>query len=378
MATLKGLAWWLGFFSLCALFAATGSSQLQKLADTHHGVAAYLLLVFLFAIPTSVATLLSGYLLELLFIGWSRSSLAMLWNARASVKLDVLSIAMAMIPHKRLDYVLSFGLLYAIDRRGGHTASLTLAQFIPTWGVQVGCLLLLQSFVSYWMHRLEHTIPALWALHQFHHSADRMSMLSAERRSLLLRAVEATLLFVPFALLGTATAARPAAAGPAVLLIAAYFAHNTFLRINGYLCHSNLTTDYGWIGRWLIVSPRMHRLHHASAPEYHDKNFTFDFVIWDRLFGTYASCAAEQLPDIPLGLEANPFNNDNSVEGVLREYFLTTCLVFWQELRRGVRAWLPLQTGNARIPQTDHLFRQIELPGPAVASVSIAPGSQRL
>lgn len=378
MATLKGLAWWLGLFSLCALLAVTGSSQLQKLAQGHHGVAAYLLLVFLFAIPTSVVTLLGSYLLELLFIGWKRSSLAMLWNARASVKLDVLSIAMAMIPHKRLDYLLSFGLLYAIDRRAGHAASLTLAQLIPTWGVQVGCLLLLQSFVNYWMHRLEHTIPALWALHKFHHSADRMSMLTAERRSEPLRAVEAALLFVPFALLGTATADRPAAAGPVVLLIAAYFAYNTFLRINGYLCHSNLTTDYGWIGRWLLVSPRMHRLHHASAPEYHDRNFTFDFVIWDRLFGTYASCAAEQLPDIALGLGANPFNNDNSVKGVLREYFLTTYLVFWQELRCGFRAWLPLKTGSARIPQADELLGEIELPGPAVASVSIPPGSQRL
>lgn len=378
MATLKGLAWWLGLLSLCALLAVTGSSQLQKLAQGHHGVAAYLLLVFLFAIPTSVVTLLSSYLLELLFIGWKRSSLAMLWNARASVKLDVLSIAMAIIPHKRLDYLLSFGLLYAIDRRAGHAASLTLAQLIPTWGVQVGCLLLLQSFVNYWMHRLEHTIPALWALHKFHHSADRMSMLTAERRSEPLRAVEATLLFVPFALLGTATADRPAAAGPVVLLIAAYFAYNTFLRINSYLCHSNLTTDYGWMGRWLLVSPRMHRLHHASAPEYHDRNFTFDFVIWDRLFGTYASCTAGQLPDIALGLEANPFNNDNSVKGVLREYFLTTYLVFWQELRRGVRAWLPLKTGSARIPQADELLGEIELPRPAVASVSIPPGSQRL
>src|SRR5882757_5102429 len=148
MATIKGLAWWLGFFSLCALLAVSGSGPLQKLADAHHGVAAYLLLVFLFAIPTSVVTLLTGYLLELLFIGWSRSSLAMLWNSRASVKLDVLSIAMVLIPHKRLDYLLSLGLLYATDRRAGHTASLTLAQFVPFWGVQVVCLLLLQSFVS--------------------------------------------------------------------------------------------------------------------------------------------------------------------------------------------------------------------------------------
>jgi hypothetical protein len=79
------------------------------------------------------------------------------------------------------------------------------------------------------------------------------------------------------------------------------------------------------------------------APAYHDKNFTFDFVIWDRLFGTYAACdSAVDLATIPLGLEENPFNGRTSISGVLRNYFLTTYIVFWRELRKGFTAWMPV------------------------------------
>jgi sterol desaturase/sphingolipid hydroxylase (fatty acid hydroxylase superfamily) len=346
MGQIKRLAWWLCLFLACALLVVTGTTRVQQFASAHHGVAAYVLLTFLLAIPTSLVTLACGYLFELLLIGWSRSSLKILWEGRASVKLDALSIAMMMIPHKRLDYVLSFGLLYAIDSHAGQTASVPLTHFLPTWGIQIACVLVLHSFFSYWMHRMEHAIPALWALHQFHHSADRMTILTAERRTDLTRGMEAIILFLPFALLGNPTAAQPSSADPAIAFLAIVFAYTTFLRINGYLCHSNLETGYGWIGRWLLVSPRMHRLHHATLPQYHDKNFSFDLVIWDRLFGTYASCDAAALPDIPLGLETNPFNHSGTIKGVLREYFLTSYVLFWQELRKGFSAWLPGRTAK--------------------------------
>jgi Fatty acid hydroxylase superfamily len=38
----------------------------------------------------------------------------------------------------------------------------------------------------------------------------------------------------------------------------------------------------------VFVTPSAHRVHHASNKEYVDKNFGAVFIIWDRLFGTYA------------------------------------------------------------------------------------------
>src|SRR6185437_16527301 len=192
------------------------------------------------------------------------------------------------------------------------------------------------------MHRLEHAIPAFWALHKFHHSAESLSLLTSARTTQLAKALDTGLVFVPAALLTSATAPAPSIHSPAFAIAVIYFAYSTFVGINGYFVHSNLTTDYGWIGRWLLVSPRMHRLHHARSPSYHNKNFSFDLVIWDRLFGTYAACTpGTEVTQVPVGLDDNPFNQHSTMLGALREYFVTTLVVFWRELRRGLVACVP-------------------------------------
>jgi hypothetical protein len=79
----------------------------------------------------------------------------------------------------------------------------------------------------------------------------------------------------------------------------------------------------------------MHRLHHAVTPTYYNKNFSFDLVIWDRLFGTYAEYeAGTDVATVPVGLDHNPYNNQNTTVGVLREYFLTTYVVSWREIKK--------------------------------------------
>jgi sterol desaturase/sphingolipid hydroxylase (fatty acid hydroxylase superfamily) len=340
MRNLKRVAWWLCFLLAWGLLMGTGSNQVQQLVNAHRSVPFYLLLSLLLAIPTSIVTLAVGFVLESLLVGWSRSSLKTLLEAPSSVRLDALSAAMQMLPHRLLSYLLSLGLLYAVDTRLMHPAKISLTGHLSSWGIQVGCLLMLQSLVGYWLHRLEHTIPALWSLHKFHHSADRMSILTADRQTDLTRGLEEIVL-LSFLTLSDPTLPPPSAASPLFVIVVIHFMYRTFVRVNQYLCHSNLSTDYGWIGRWLIVSPRMHRLHHAKPPEYHNKNFTFDLVIWDRLFGTYAACDARAADRLQLGLEESPFNSGRGVKSVLRDYFITSYVVFWRSLRQGIRAWLP-------------------------------------
>jgi sterol desaturase/sphingolipid hydroxylase (fatty acid hydroxylase superfamily) len=342
MRKIKLFAWLLCFIFVCGLIVLpAGRTHLQEFVGAHQGVPIYLLLALLLAIPGNIVTLTAAFLFEWLLVGWSRSSLKTLWEARASVKLDALSIAMSLLPLGRLGYILSLGLLFLIDTHAVKTGNISVTHFLPVWGIQVTVLVLFHSFIAYWMHRLEHTIPALWALHKFHHSADRMSILTSERRTVLAKGMEEALLFIPALLLSDPTAPKPTLGSVSFAMVVIYAAFRIFTSFNMYLCHSNLTTDYGWIGRWLLVSPRMHRLHHAASRSYHDKNFTFDLVIWDRLFGTYASCDAAAVADVPLGLDDNPFNTRSTITGVFRNYFLTPYLVFWYELRRGIKAWLP-------------------------------------
>lgn len=38
---------------------------------------------------------------------------------------------------------------------------------------------------------------------------------------------------------------------------------------------------------WFMNTPAHHRVHHASNPQYLDKNYAAVFIIWDRMFGTF-------------------------------------------------------------------------------------------
>lgn len=344
MRLLRALCWIFGLLLASAIIIlAVWHDQLQHL-NVHRVVVLYFLLAASFAIPARFLALGGAYLVDLLLVGWPRSSLRTLWKPSPSARMDIVTLVMQLLlPQRHLGYILSFGLLYVIDLAARHLNPLSVTHLLPTWGLQIVCVIGFQSFLRYWMHRFEHSIPALWALHKFHHSAQSLSILTSTRNTELTRGIESGLVFIPAALLTNATAPIPSIHTPAFAVAVVYFVYSTFVSVNGYFVHSNLTTGYGWIGRWLLVSPRMHRLHHAKSPAFHDKNFTFDWVLWDRLFGTYATCEPEtDVLAIPLGLEENPFNAHINVGGALREYFLSTYLVFWQELRKGLRAWRPI------------------------------------
>ena len=42
------------------------------------------------------------------------------------------------------------------------------------------------------------------------------------------------------------------------------------------------------IVEYIFATPSNHRVHHGSQDKYLDKNFAATFIIWDRIFGTYA------------------------------------------------------------------------------------------
>jgi sterol desaturase/sphingolipid hydroxylase (fatty acid hydroxylase superfamily) len=45
---------------------------------------------------------------------------------------------------------------------------------------------------------------------------------------------------------------------------------------------------------WLLNTPAHHRVHHASNEHCLDKNFGGVFIIWDRLFGTFAEALRDE------------------------------------------------------------------------------------
>ena len=66
-----------------------------------------------------------------------------------------------------------------------------------------------------------------------------------------------------------------------VIGVAAGFLEN-FLTLS----HMNVRWHVGWFSR-IWCAPQVHRIHHSLEPQHIDKNFAFQFPMWDVIFGTY-------------------------------------------------------------------------------------------
>lgn len=123
----------------------------------------------------------------------------------------------------------------------------------------------------YWAHRLAHEKRFWWATHEIHHSASDYNLLVALRLSWVdqLKAV----FFIPLLLLGF----HP---------FTVYLVHQ-LSNILQFLQHTGLDIKFpSWLEK-IIVSPKLHKVHHAKNEKYIDKNYSSIFIIWDKIFHTY-------------------------------------------------------------------------------------------
>jgi len=137
--------------------------------------------------------------------------------------------------------------------------------------LQIVFFIVFADFVSYWQHRLLHRVPALWAVHQIHHSQRNMTVMTNFRFHFLEESVRHLVGFIPFVLLGS----------PVAIWVAA----DIFMAWLLLMQHSTLHWSFGPLDH-LFASPRYHELHHAREERLHDHNFAAIFSFWDRLFGT--------------------------------------------------------------------------------------------
>jgi sterol desaturase/sphingolipid hydroxylase (fatty acid hydroxylase superfamily) len=126
------------------------------------------------------------------------------------------------------------------------------------------------TFIFYWWHRARHDIGFLWqSLHQIHHSAARIEILTSfYKHPLEMMSNSIIISFLLYAILGAAPEA------------ALWF--NLFAAIGEFFYHSNLKTPH-WVG-YIMQRPEHHSIHHEFGV--HKYNFG-DLTLWDRLFGTF-------------------------------------------------------------------------------------------
>jgi len=146
-------------------------------------------------------------------------------------------------------------------------------------------LMLGYDFMFFLLHYAEHKIPALWAIHQVHHSAEVLTPLTRYREHVL----EGPL-YSAAAAIGYAVPAAVFA-----WLFAGSIKHLTLLNLgvftllfgfNGAFRHYHVQFRYPrWLEQWL-QSPAMHHTHHSYLPQHRDTNLAVITSIWDRMFGT--------------------------------------------------------------------------------------------
>lgn len=224
------------------------------------------------ALPT-----IACMLLELAGCGWQRSSLRRLVRCdRPSQVVDVALFGIRCLGLVTIAaLVLTLGASYFFDSWSElseqYFASLHWRLHSGWIGLDFAIFYLGYTFVAYWAHRLEHFGP-FWYLHRFHHSAAEMSTITYARAN----PAELSMTRLVRTCVGIFVGCPPQ------YLIA-------FLilgKAHDQLIHSDARWEWGWFGRWIVISPMRHRVHHSVLPAHTDRNFGI-LPLWDRLFGTY-------------------------------------------------------------------------------------------
>jgi len=219
-------------------------------------------------------------LMELIFLEWELTSIYRVFVRRsASAKTD---LAWTIAHFTRLDIIaeagLTLGVAYGLSWAAGSVFDqLGWMRFeIPINGALGGAATFLvffafSTFSSYWVHRLQHW-RYFWHLHRYHHAATELSLLTGLRSNPVEALVNALTVPMPLIFLRVDN-------WTIVAMVTMFQALST-------LQHSELRWDFGWFGRWIMVSPRMHQIHHSVDAEHQDKNFSV-CPLWDHLFGTW-------------------------------------------------------------------------------------------
>jgi sterol desaturase/sphingolipid hydroxylase (fatty acid hydroxylase superfamily) len=182
------------------------------------------------------------------------------------------------------DALNSIGLGVMSQLTGVFGALLTVAIYTPVyehlslWRLPANAVwvwlagLVLYDFCYYWHHRCGHTVALFWAAHVVHHQSEDYNLSTALRQTSS-GWVAGWLFYLPMALLGF----PPLVFGVVALIDLLY----------QFWVHTQQIDKLGWFDRW-FCAPSNHRVHHAVNDKYLDRNYGGIFIVWDRLFGSFA------------------------------------------------------------------------------------------
>lgn len=133
-------------------------------------------------------------------------------------------------------------------------------------------LLVAEDFCYYWFHRSHHEVRLLWAVHVNHHSSEHYNLSTALRQALF-TPLTGPIFWAPLALVGY----------PPWMILTA----QAWSLLYQFWLHTESVRTLGPL-EWVLNTPSHHRVHHGKNVRYLDRNHGGIFIVWDRLFGTFA------------------------------------------------------------------------------------------
>ncbi len=144
----------------------------------------------------------------------------------------------------------------------------------PLW-VALPVTVLALDLVSYCWHRANHRIRPLWRFHQVHHSDATFTVSTGVRFH-----PGELVLSLPLRLVAVVGIGAPLTG---VILFELIFS------VANLIEHGDIDVPLGLerrVGR-VLITPALHRWHHARAPAELGSNYGTIFAFWDRLLGTF-------------------------------------------------------------------------------------------
>ncbi len=152
--------------------------------------------------------------------------------------------------------------------------------------------ILAADFAQWFVHRIQHAVPAFWRLHSLHHSDGCMSVTTTHRHHWAADLLSTVISVPPLTILLHPTAAQ----------IGCFAVVSIWVLV----CHTNVNLQLGPLN-YVFNSPNNHRIHHSREPEHYNVNYANIFTFWDLLTGAYLDPRRVRI--LPAtGLETHPRN----------------------------------------------------------------------
>jgi len=168
---------------------------------------------------------------------------------------------------------------------------------------------LLLDYTLYIWHVLTHKLPFLWRFHQVHHADLDLTASTAIRFHF--GEISISVLFRAGQILLIGVSPEALKMWQNLLLMSIFFHHSNL----------NLPKDFEEKLEKLIVTPRLHGIHHSEVQTQMDSNWSSGLSIWDRIHKTFRNDIIENTFRIGVKNFENPI--DVSLSKMLVEPFVS-------------------------------------------------------